>query len=439
MSTIQALAGGIGTSAVLLTLVWVLHRRLRVVRQLSFALGLASIAAGLRVFLTLSALGGAPETIAGTELGNALTWLLLLLVVVLVLKILGLYFFDVYLRSRGLRLPPLLPKVAFATAYILAAFITLKQAFPDTDFGPLLATSAVTSLVLGLALQPILGNFFAGLVISVERPFRINDWIQYEGTEGQVVSINWRTTHLRTRDNDNLVVPNSNIAGQDVVNFFYPHALHMERIYVGAHYRHPPYLVKTAMLDAARRAKGVLDKPSPQVFLHDFDDSAITYELRAWIEDFGNKPAIVNRVRSYIWEEFRRHGITIPFPIRTLEIEPRVNRLAVEQTEPVVAAALAPTGRLMIVEGKGTGHRFAIGMGSFVIGRAGECDLTLDDSRASSQHASVTWDEEKGYIVQDLESQNGTLVNGHRIETHQLKDLDRIAIADTVLVFESHE
>lgn len=440
MHTTLALTAGIATAGALLSLVWALHRRLRVVRQLSFALGLASVAAGLRVFLSLS--GETWGALAPEEFGkldNALTWLLSLLVVALVLKLVGLYFFDIYLQGRGLRLPPLLPKVAFATAYVIAAFITLKQAFPERDFGPLLATSAVTSLVLGLALQPILGNFFAGLVISVERPFRINDWVRFEGTEGQVVSINWRTTHLRTRDNDNLVVPNSTIAGQDVLNFHYPHPLHMERIYVGAHYRHPPYLVKTAMLDAARRARGVLDKPSAEVFLHDFDESSITYELRAWIEDFAAKPAIINRVRSYIWEEFRRHGITIPFPIRTLEIEPRVNRLEVEQAEPVPTVAVAPTGRLMIVDGKGTGHRFAIGTGSFLIGRAGECDLTLDDARASSQHASVTWVEGSGYVLKDMESQNGTRVNGHPTAEHQLKDLDRIEIADTVLVFESYE
>jgi small-conductance mechanosensitive channel len=427
-----ALAAGIGTSVVLLALVWFLHRRLLVVRQLSVALGLASIAAGLRVFLNLWGGSAGP-------LDNALTWLLLMLVVVLAVKLIGLYFFEIHLQSRGLRLPPLLPKVAFGLAYLIAAFLILKQAFPDTEFGALLATSAVASLVLGLALQPILGNFFASLVISVERPFRINDWVRYDDIEAQVVSINWRTTHLRTRDNDNLVVPNSNISGADVLNYFYPHPLHMERVYVGAHYRHPPYLVKTAMLDAARRAKGVLDKPSAEVYLVEFADSAITYELRLWIDDFASKPTIVNRVKSNIWEEFRRHNLTIPFPIRTLEIEPRANRFAVEQSPRETPATLAPTGRLMIVQGKGTGNRFALGTGAFVIGRAGECDLTLDDSRASSRHASITWEEARGYILLDLKSQNGTLVNGRRIEEHLLKDLDRIEITETVLVFETHE
>ena len=433
MNTTLALAGGIGASVVLLALVWALHRRLRVVRQLSFALGLGAVAAGIRVFLYLSG-----ESFG--ELETALGWLLSLLVVVVVLKIAGLYFFDVFLHShRDVRLPALIPKVVYGAGYLIAAFITLKQAFPDRDFGPLLATSAVTSLVLGLALQPILGNFFAGLVISLERPFRINDWILYQEIEARVVSINWRTTHMRTRDNDNLVVPNSQIAGTDILNFFYPHPVHMERIYVGAHYRHPPYLVKTAMLDAARRSKGVLDKPSTQVHLHAFDESSITYELRTWIEDFADKPAIVNRIKSAVWEEFRRHGLTIPFPIRTLEIEPRVNRLMVEEAVHVEPVVVAPTGRLMVVTGRDAGHRYALGTGTLVIGRAEECDLTLRDSRASSKHASIEWVEAKGYILEDHDSQNGTQVNSHKISQHLLKDLDRIAIADSEMVFEAHE
>ena len=427
-----AIGAGLGTTVVLLVLIGLLKRRLRVVRELSFPLTLAAIAGGMRVFLTMT----------GDEfgrLGDALSWLLLLLLVVLGVKLLGLYVFEVNLHSKGVRLPDLLPKVAYASAYLIAGFITLKIAFPEVDFGPLLATSAVTSLVLGLALQPILGNFFAGLVISLERPFRINDWVLYEGEEARVVSITWRTVHLRTRDNDNLVVPNAKIAGEDILNFFYPHPLHMERIYVGAHYRHPPYLVKAAMLDAAKRAKGVLDKPSAQVFLHDFGDSSIVYELRAWLEDFGEKPAIINRIKSGIWEEFRRHGLTIPFPIRTLEIEPKVNRLAVEQVEHEDVVALAPSGRLIVTDGPEQGQRIALGTGSMLIGRGDDCDMTLTDSRASSNHATIEWVEGQGYLLKDLESQNGTKVNRSKVTEHHLQDMDRIQIADTVMVFQTHE
>jgi small-conductance mechanosensitive channel len=437
----MALGAGLGTSAVLLTLIGVLRRRLRLVREMSLPLSLGAIAGGLKVFLTLTGeeFGSLAVRGGGRTLDEILSWLLLLVIFVLGVKLVGLYIFEIRLHSKGVRLPDLLPKVAYAIAYFVVALITLKMVAPDLDLGPLLATSAVTSLVLGLALQPILGNFFAGLVISLERPFRINDWILYEGTEARVVGITWRTVQLRNRDNDTLVVPNSKIAGEDIINYFYPHPLHMERIYVGAHYRHPPYLVKTAMLDAARRAKGVLDKPSAQVYLAAFGDSSITYELRAWIEDFAEKPAILNRVKSGIWEEFRRHNLTIPFPIRTLELEPRVNRLAVEQVEHEETTGLLPAGRLMITDGTQRGLRCALGTGSMLIGRSDECDLTLDEPRASSKHASIEWIEDSGYILKDLGSQNGTKVNRGKVTEHHLTDMDRIEIADTIIVFQTHE
>ena len=194
------------------------------------------------------------------------------------------------------------------------------------SIAPLVATSAVTSLVLGLALQPILGNFFAGLVIAVERPFRINDWIKVNGIDGRVVDITWRTTHLRTRDNDNLVIPNGKLADERVLNFYYPHPMHLERVHVGADYRVPPYRVRRALLEAVTGVAGALDKPSPDVYVLSFDESAIRYELRVWIEDMAQSTRIASDLRARVWEELKKAGIRIPFPVRTLEIAPRPPR-----------------------------------------------------------------------------------------------------------------
>ncbi len=434
MNLIYALAGGIGTFVVLISLAWILSRRLRIVRELSFALTLASVAAGLYVFLLISGETAGPVY-------QALQWMVVLLVVVVVVKIVGLYFFQVLLPTRGVRLPSLLPKVAFATAYMLVIVPTLRAAFPDLKLGALLATGAVTSLVLGLALQPILGNFFAGLVISLERPFRINDWILFGDVEARVVSITWRTTHLRTRDNDDLVVPNSEIAGEKILNYFLPHPLHMERIYVGAHYRTPPYKVKQAMTTAAGRVSAVLDKPSVSVYLHEFGESSITYELRAWIEDIAEKPRIANELRSAIWEEFRRAGITIPFPIRTLEIEPRVGHLEISKSDGPrrVKGELRPTGSLVVIEGADEGRRIELGASSMTLGRSNDCSVMLAEPLASSRHFSVSWVEGSGYELADLDSQNGTEVNGNRTSKCMLADMDRITVGDTVLVFEAHE
>src|SRR6185436_10900 len=180
---------------------------------------------------------------AGASLSGVRQAALLFLGLVTVLGLVGLYLFDGHLAARGVRRPPVISTVAMLRVDLVTVILTLRFTFPRLDVAPLIATSAVTSLVLGLALQPILGNFFAGLVLSVERPFRINDWIKVGEHEGRVVAITWRTTHLRTRDNDNLVIPNSKLAEERVLNYYYPHPMHLEHIKVGAAYKVPPYRV----------------------------------------------------------------------------------------------------------------------------------------------------------------------------------------------------
>ena len=361
MNQALAIATSVAATVLAVAAVTLLSRRLRLVRQLSFPLYVAALAGGLKVYLLL--IGEAPG-----DLGKALSWILWFLGSIFVLRILGLYVFEVHLPShRGLRLPPLLPAVAMGATYFVAALITLRLTYPDLPLTPLLTTSAVTSLVLGLALQPILGNFFAGVVISLEQPFRINDWVKVGEVEGRVAKITWRTTHLRNRDNDTVVIPNSKIADTEILNYFFPHPLHLERIYVGVHYRTPPYRVKQALMDVADRVDTVLKKPTPSVYLYSFDDSAITYELRVWIEDIANKPRINSHIRSEIWEEFQRRGITIPFPIRTLEIEPRARTLAIARPprQPVEReAGAAPPARLYVYRGPDRGESCAIDGGA---------------------------------------------------------------------------
>ncbi len=432
MELAVALISSVGAAALLLTLVGFASRRLRVVKLLAFPLYVAALAAGLKIF-TLFQMSGFEA------FDRALSWILILITSIALLRLAGLSFFDAYLHSyRGVRLPALLPTVTMWTAYVITGLLIISLAFPDRDLTPLLASGAVTSLVLGLALQPILGNFFSGIVISLEKPFRIKDWIRVGDTEGRVVAITWRTTHLRTRDNDNLLIPNSKIADQEVLNYFYPHPLHLERIYVGVHYRTPPYRVKQAMLQAAGRVEGVLEKPSPAVYLHSFDESSITYELRAWLEDIAHMPRIANLIRCEIWEEFRRRGITIPFPIRTLEIEPRAATLEIVQAGATEGTPeIAPTARLFVASGPDQGKTLALDDRPVTVGRAPSCSLTLTAPQASKEHFRIEWRKNR-YVLTDQGSKFGTFIRDEKVDEWILSDLDRITIGDCVIVFESH-
>lgn len=424
MQLALAILTGLAVAAVLLWLLLQLQRRSFLARQLAFPLYVGAAVAGLRVFTHFPAGKGG---MAGRLFG----WALVFLVSVGVLRVLGLLLFDVHLHGhRGLRLPPLLPAVAMGLLYVVTALVSLTIAFPEIDLGPLLASTAVTSLVLGLALQPILGNFFAGLVIALERPFRINDWIKVGDVEGRVVAITWRTTHLRTRDNDNLVIPNSKISEERVLNYFYPHPMHLERILVGVDLKTPPYRVRRALLDCVPGVAGALEKPTPEVYLLRFDDSAVTYELRVWIEDIAQAPRIASELRTRIWEELKREGITIPYPTRTLERAPwPPRRVAAEEAGPRPA-------RLFVAEGPDRGRTLELDGAPVILGRSRSSSLPLSDPNASKEHLRIEWTDE-GWRLVDLGSSFGTRVNGERAESVVLAPLDRIAIGETTIVFET--
>jgi small-conductance mechanosensitive channel len=461
MTAALALIASTGVLALLVLAIGFLRRRSFVVRQLTFPLVVAALAATLEVF------GRLRPGVLG--LPAALSWTLLFLGLITILRLLALLLFDVHLLGqRGVRLPPLLPAVAMALVYLVTALVTLKLRFPAFDIGPLLATSAVTSLVLGLALQPILANFFAGLVISLERPFRINDWIRVgEQQEGRVVAITWRTTHLRTRDNDNIVIPNAKLAEDRVHNFYYPHPLHLERIRVPVHYKEPPYRVRRVLTDCAAGVPGTLDKPSPDVYVIAFEDSAVIYELRVWIDDVANAPRIASDLRARAWEELRRAGMTIPYPTRTLHLAPRAPSRRPERQRPELPAVpepgepgaepggaegsaevrAAPPGaqedaptpsRLYVLEGPERGRSLALSGLPVTVGRSRSCTLPLTDPNASKEHLRIAW-ESGSYVLTDLGSSFGTRLNGQAVSRAALSPLDRIAVGDTVMIFETDE
>lgn len=424
-----ALLSSLGAFALLVALVTWLQRKSFLVRQLVFPLYVGAAAVAVEVFALLR-----PGSADGTR-----AWILLFLGAVTLLRLLGLYLFDVHLRSRaGFQLPPLLPRVIMGLFYVIAAAITLRVIFPKLELGGLIATSAVTSLVLGLALQPILSNFFAGLVISVERPFRINDWIRVGEHDGRVVAITWRTTHLRTRENDNLVIPNNRLAEERVMNYYYPHPMHLERVKVGASYKDAPYRVRGALLQAAASVPGVLEKPTPEVFVNAFEDSSVLYELRVWTDDVAQAPRVASEIRARIWEEFRKEGITIPYPIRTLELPPRTPRppRKVEAAEADPSGAPSPRpARLFVMEGQERGRSVNLDGEPVTVGRSRACTLTLTEPNASKDHLRIAW-EDGAWVLADLESSFGTRVNGRPVTRARLSAFDRIAVGDTVMIFE---
>ena len=329
------------------------------------------------------------------------------------------------LQTRG-GVPVLLRWMAVVVLAFVGLFVLLSWAFPGLNFTPVFVTSGVVSIVLGLALQDLLSNLMSGLVMSVERPFKIGDWIQIGVTEGEVVEQTWRTTLVRTRNNDHLLIPNNLAAREVVVNYDRPTLEHLVRIHVGVAYETPCGVAIEALLNAAGKVEEVLRVPAPAVYLKDFQDSAILYELRVWIDNYGSLHAIESEVRKQIWYAFKRHGVTIPFPQRDVNFRQ------------VVEPARVASCRLVVTGGPLRGTMFPLGTGAATIGRAADNTVVVADQHVSSHHAVIEPQADGGHRLRDLGSRFGTLLNGQLVESAQLAPGDEIQVGPVVLAYESH-
>ena len=206
----------------------------------------------------------------------------------------------------------------------------------------LLTTSAVGAVVVGFALQDTLGNLFAGLAIQIEKPFRVGQWVQVGEREGQVQEITWRATKLRTKEGQFLIVPNSVISKEPVLNHSEPTIPTRIEVEIGASYSVPPNDVKLAMQEAMANSPLVMQAPAPQVILTNFNASAIDYVAQFWIEDYAIDRTARDQVRTNLWYTFRRHNIEIPYPIQ-IQYEREEEPI---RTERHVADAAAHLGRL---------------------------------------------------------------------------------------------
>ncbi|HEX4341826.1 MAG TPA: mechanosensitive ion channel family protein [Verrucomicrobiae bacterium] len=224
-------------------------------------------------------------------------------------------------ERRHVVIPKLLRDVVgllvFLTAIILVIHFIFRLPLPSSVW----TGSGIVAIILGLALQDLLGNIIAGLSIHFGKPFRVGDWLIVDTRHAKVTEINWRSTRLCTNDAVYLDIPNRQIAQQTIINLHYPTDLHAMRLIVGIDYSAPPNRVKDALMHATMQAKGVLPQPLPKIYTKNFGESAIEYEIKFWMQDHAIYNDITDAIRTNIWYELQRANIKIPFPTRTLQLE----------------------------------------------------------------------------------------------------------------------
>ena len=267
---------------------------------------------------------------------------------------------------RQWRRKPPVPKITrdfiLIAAYAIIAVVMLRTR-GDVNFLGLITTSAVLTAIVGLAAQNTLGNLFAGLSIQMERPYRIGDWIQFGGHEGRVIGIGWKSTRIRTFEDELVFIPNLDIVKSTVKNFSRPTPKHIMTIEIGVEYGAAPDRVRSILLEVIKQDPRVLKAPPPELRVMNYDDFAIRYQLRFPYEDYGTSLKLKADITNRIWYALRRAGIRIPFPIRDVHHRHVERTFEVRQLERIREKARLDLDRVPILEPLSSEERTKLAQG----------------------------------------------------------------------------
>jgi small-conductance mechanosensitive channel/CRP-like cAMP-binding protein len=290
----------------------VVARQLRHVRAVRFtwAYHLFALAAGLLVGAHLLP-GSLAWRAAGVQHLAAATVVLAAFPMVTLLNRAFWIRFDS--AGRRIEVPRVLLDLTGVVVAMLAVVATMQFIYGMQVPG-LVAGSGVAALVLGLGMQDQLKNMFAGIALHFEKPFKTGDWLLIDGIHARVIEISWRSTRLVTTDEVQIEMDNGALLNQTIYNFELPSADHAVRATIGLHYDVPPAQAIEVLRAAAASVPGVLAERPPVVYLKDFADSAIVYEIKLWIREHAQMSRILSDVRSHCWYAVKRAGMEIPYP-----------------------------------------------------------------------------------------------------------------------------
>src|SRR5437660_580499 len=253
---------------------------------------------------------------------------LILLSTAVLVALINRYVWDFYFeKKRQTLIPHFLREVVGGIIFLIVLLFVLSYGYhAEAQLKVLLAGSGVVAIIVGFAGQNLFAGIIGGISIQINRPYKVGDWLQVGERFAEVMEINWRSTRLRTNDNIYLDIPNNVMVSHEIVNLHYPTEVHAMRVRVGVEYKNPPNVVKDALFRAASTADGVLAQPKVKVFLVDFADFAVIYEIKYYMGNHSRINEINDAVRTNVCYELKRRAITIPFPIRTLRVERRPAR-----------------------------------------------------------------------------------------------------------------
>ena len=251
-------------------------------------------------------------------------WLVLLATLGYVaIRVLNALLFDFIFRLRqGYEAPTLVRNIFTLVAFLILFVAIFSKVYHEVNLGALFTTSAIFGVIIGLALQDTLGNFFAGISLHADRPFQVGDVIVVgpQHLTGVVEGVTWRAVKIRTFQNHIVLVSNSS-AAKESIEVCPRDNLNARLVLFNTLYTDSPAKTIHIVREAIREAENVSPKITPIVRIRNLGDNGIDYEVKYWLEDYAKYNDTDALVRQLIWYALRRANLTFAFPTRTLHVE----------------------------------------------------------------------------------------------------------------------
>ena len=276
-----------------------------------------------RSSLVMCALGLALDAIGSPQLLRAMQWWHLTAAIALVLTSWGLIKLlldavDATAHRRHAHFSTIFKDLLMIVLYAVIVMVVLRVNF-RVDPTPLFASTAVIAVIIGLAMQEVLGNIFSGITLQVGKRFAPGDWVRSGTHLGRVQGIGWRSTAVITRANEKLEIPNSTLAKEILINC--SNGAVADDISIGLSYAAPPNYARQVIQETLRDVPGVLQNPAAEILTWEYADFAVRYRIRYWVSDYADVERIRDAVNTRLWYTLRRKSIEIPFPIRTFRMQ----------------------------------------------------------------------------------------------------------------------
>jgi len=214
----------------------------------------------------------------------------------------------------------LLGELTKVTVVVIGTITALQRFFDVTAF---LAGLGILGFTVGFALQDVMKNFAAGVILLIQQPFHTDEFIGVNGFDGQVLEIDLRATEIRSLDGRIVSIPNADVLANPIINYTRANRRRIE-LPVGVGYSTDTETARQVVLEAIQNVPGYMAEPGPLIGFSNFGDSALELNTYFWIDTAKTNPiAAKDAAFSLIKAALDRQGIDIPFPIRTVYMQPQ--------------------------------------------------------------------------------------------------------------------